>query len=83
VLEASLQVLDDTERGQLDALLAKVLVGRMRGPGAVRWMCRLCVMQACGRDEGHCPVARAARGHEAQSASPGSGSAPAAGEPSH
>jgi DNA-binding MarR family transcriptional regulator len=83
VLEASLQVLDDTERGQLDALLAKVLVGRMRGPGAVRWMCRLCDMQACGRDEGHCPVAQAARGHEAPSAPPGSGSAPAAGEPSH
>ncbi|MDX6316915.1 MAG: hypothetical protein QOD35_315 [Nocardioidaceae bacterium] len=40
-------------------------------------------MQACGRDEGHCPVARAARRHGAQSAPPGSPSAPAAGEPSH
>jgi DNA-binding MarR family transcriptional regulator len=62
VLEASLGVLTDSERRQLDALLAKLLVGRMRGPGAVRWMCRLCDMRACGRDEGRCPVAEAARG---------------------
>jgi DNA-binding MarR family transcriptional regulator len=61
ILEDSLQVLDEAEREQLDALLAKVLVGRMRGPGAVRWMCRLCDMRACGRDEGRCPVAEAAR----------------------
>jgi DNA-binding MarR family transcriptional regulator len=59
VLESSLRVLTDTERGQLDALLGKVLVGRIRGPGAVRWMCRLCDLQACGRPEGRCPVARA------------------------
>jgi DNA-binding MarR family transcriptional regulator len=83
VLEASLEVLSDPERRQLDALVGKVLVGRMRGPGAVRWMCRLCDMQACGRDEGRCPVAQAAGGHQAQSAPPGSGSAPAGGEPSH
>jgi DNA-binding MarR family transcriptional regulator len=83
VLEASLEVLSDPERRQLDALVGKVLVGRMRGPGAVRWMCRLCDMQACGRDEGRCPVAEAAGGHQAQSAPPGSGSAPAGGEPSH
>jgi DNA-binding MarR family transcriptional regulator len=83
VLEASLQVLSDTEREQLDGLLAKVLVGRMRGPGAVRWMCRLCDMQACGRDKGQCPVAEAARGHEVGSDRPGTGSAPAAGKASH
>jgi DNA-binding MarR family transcriptional regulator len=62
VLEASLQALSDTEREQLDGLLAKVLVGRMRGPGAVRWMCRLCDVGACGRDQGRCPVAAASQG---------------------
>jgi DNA-binding MarR family transcriptional regulator len=59
VLESSLRVLSGTEREQLDALLGKVLVGRIRGPGAVRWMCRLCDPQACGRHEGRCPVAQA------------------------
>ncbi len=59
VLEQSLEVLTEQERGQLDGLLAKVLVSRMRGPGAVRWMCRLCDMTACGRDRGLCPVAQA------------------------
>jgi DNA-binding MarR family transcriptional regulator len=59
VLLESLDVLTDAERDQLDALLAKVLVSRIRGPGAVRWMCRLCDTTACGRDRGRCPVAQA------------------------
>jgi hypothetical protein len=32
----------------------------MRGPGATRWMCRLCDLDACGRADGSCPVERAA-----------------------
>lgn len=59
VLADCLGILTDAEREQLDQLLAKVLVGRMRGPGAERWMCRLCDMAACGRDQGRCPVAQA------------------------
>jgi DNA-binding MarR family transcriptional regulator len=61
VLDSALAVLTPEERQALGSLLAKVLVGLMREPGAVRWMCRLCDMRACGRDEGHCPVANAAR----------------------
>ena len=48
-------------RAQLEDLLSRVLAGMIRGPGAVRWMCRLCDMGACGRDKGECPVANAAR----------------------
>jgi DNA-binding MarR family transcriptional regulator len=61
VLERSLQALSPEERRAFDQLLSKVLVAQIRGPGAVRWMCRLCDPGACGRDEGSCPVANAAR----------------------
>jgi DNA-binding MarR family transcriptional regulator len=61
VLQAALADLDESEQARLDELISRVLVGQMRGPGATRWMCRLCDMQACGRDEGRCPVASAAR----------------------
>ena len=61
VLQTALAGLDEEEQAQLDELISRVLVGQMRGPGATRWMCRLCDMQACGRDEGRCPVASAAR----------------------
>jgi DNA-binding MarR family transcriptional regulator len=61
VLEAALSVLEPRERDELDSLLSRVLVGLIRGPGATRWMCRLCDMTACGRDAGRCPVANAAR----------------------
>jgi DNA-binding MarR family transcriptional regulator len=61
VLQAALSTLDPAEREALDALISRVLVGLMRGPGAVRWMCRLCDTTACGRPIGRCPVANAAR----------------------
>jgi DNA-binding MarR family transcriptional regulator len=62
VLQDALSALDPSERETFDEMVSRVLVGLMRGPGAVRWMCRLCDMTACGRDEGRCPVANAARG---------------------
>jgi predicted MarR family transcription regulator len=61
VLQDALSVLDSGERATFDELVSRVLVGLIRGPGAVRWMCRLCDMSACGRDAGQCPVANAAR----------------------
>jgi DNA-binding MarR family transcriptional regulator len=61
MLDDALSTLDPAEREALDALISRVLVGLMRGPGAVRWMCRLCDMTACGRSSGRCPVANAAR----------------------
>jgi DNA-binding MarR family transcriptional regulator len=61
VLDGVLAALSPAERQTLDGLAAKLLVGLMRGPGAVRWMCRLCDVHACGRDAGRCPAANAAR----------------------
>jgi DNA-binding MarR family transcriptional regulator len=61
VLAGALAALTPAERETLDDLAGKLLVGLMRGPGATRWMCRLCDLRACGRDEGRCPVANAAR----------------------
>ena len=40
--------------------LAKVAVGMIREPGAVRWTCRLCDTDACGRYAGGCPIGNAA-----------------------
>lgn len=69
VLDRSLDVLSPAEREALDKLSSKVLVGLMRGPGATRWICRLCDFRACGHDAGWCPVAQEAKsryrsGHE-------------------
>jgi DNA-binding MarR family transcriptional regulator len=72
VLEWALSTLSEDERRQLDFLLSRLLVGMMRGPGAERFMCRLCDARACGHAEGRCPV----YGALAQSSvSPGSSSA--------
>jgi DNA-binding MarR family transcriptional regulator len=57
VLRDALSVLSPDERHALDGIAARLLVGLMRGPGALRWMCRLCDVTDCGRDEGRCPVA--------------------------
>ncbi len=61
VLTGALAILSADERQALDLLLGKLLVGLMREPGAVRWMCRLCDLRACGRERGECPVANEAR----------------------
>jgi DNA-binding MarR family transcriptional regulator len=60
VLERSLAVLSDAERVAFDRLSGKVLVGMMRGPGATRWMCRLCDIGVCRGTQGGCPVGNAA-----------------------
>jgi DNA-binding MarR family transcriptional regulator len=61
VLRDALDGLTPDERGALEDLVGRVLVGMIRGPGAERWMCRLCDLHACGRQDGCCPVANAAR----------------------
>ncbi|HWG64463.1 MAG TPA: MarR family transcriptional regulator [Streptosporangiaceae bacterium] len=61
VIESALSALSPGERGELDALMSKLLAGLIRGPGAVRWLCRLCDTGACGRQQGRCPVANAAK----------------------
>lgn len=59
VLAGALATLSTADRDELDRLLGEVLVGMIRGPGARRWMCRLCDTGACGREAGRCPVANA------------------------
>jgi hypothetical protein len=59
VLEGALESLDPKERAAFDELAGRLLVGMIRGPGATRWMCRLCDTGACGRERGECPVANA------------------------
>jgi MarR family transcriptional repressor of emrRAB len=56
VLDDALADLSADERRQLEGLLSRVLTGMIRGPGAVRWMCRLCDTRTCGHDTGECPV---------------------------
>jgi DNA-binding MarR family transcriptional regulator len=59
VLTDALGELSDAERRVLDRLVGRLLVGQLRGPGATRWICRLCDTGACGRAEGRCPLANA------------------------
>lgn len=61
VLEGTLAVLSPAEREEFERLAGKVLVGMMRGPGAVRWICRLCDIGVCRGAEGGCPLGNAAR----------------------
>jgi DNA-binding MarR family transcriptional regulator len=61
VLGDALSGLAASERRTLDEVVSRILVGLIRGPGATRWMCRLCDTTACGRQNGSCPVANAAR----------------------
>jgi DNA-binding MarR family transcriptional regulator len=61
VLHDALATLSAKERETLDGVLAKLLVGMMREPGATKYMCRLCDASACGHAEGRCPVRNAAR----------------------
>ena len=46
---------------QFGELASKILAGLIRPPGATRWTCRLCDLDACGRPQGHCPVYEAAK----------------------
>jgi DNA-binding MarR family transcriptional regulator len=61
VMRDALSGLSEADRRRLDRLLARLLVQLIRGPGAERWMCRLCDTGACGRADGACPVANEAR----------------------
>jgi DNA-binding MarR family transcriptional regulator len=61
VLEGALAVLSPEERQAFDRVAGKVLAGLIRGPGATRWMCRLCDTGVCRGAAGGCPVGNAAR----------------------
>ncbi len=60
LLQGALAVLTEQERATFEDLAGKMLVGMMRGPGATRWICRLCDTGACRGAPGGCPVGNAA-----------------------
>ena len=51
----------DARARVLAGLIAKMLAGFVRGPGATRWLCRLCDVGVCRSAEGGCPVTSATR----------------------
>jgi DNA-binding MarR family transcriptional regulator len=55
VLEEALRSLSEAERQTLEELHSKLLVSLIRGPGATRWMCRMCDTGVCRADAG-CPI---------------------------
>ena len=61
VLLTALAALSPAERETLRGLMGKVLAGMIRGPGAVRWMCRLCDTGTCRGAAGGCPAGNAAQ----------------------
>ena len=61
MLTGALDSLSPAERETLRALLSKLLAGLIRGPGAVRWICRLCDTGLCRGAEGGCPAGNAVR----------------------
>jgi DNA-binding MarR family transcriptional regulator len=61
VLEGALAGLTGADREALRRILGTMLAGLIRGPGATRWICRLCDTGACRGAEGGCPVGNAAR----------------------
>jgi DNA-binding MarR family transcriptional regulator len=70
VLADALAVLSPEDRDRLADLISPVLAGLVRGPGATRWLCRLCDLGACGRSEGRCPVANEAAARYGATANP-------------
>ena len=61
LLAGALDVLTPAERETFEQLAGKILIGMMRGPGAVRWICRLCDTGVCRGAPGGCPVGNTAR----------------------
>ncbi|MEV4620863.1 MarR family transcriptional regulator [Asanoa sp. NPDC049573] len=59
-LRSALAGLSPAERSTLDGLVGKVMAGIVAEKDGGAWLCRLCDLAACGRDEGHCPTANAA-----------------------
>jgi DNA-binding MarR family transcriptional regulator len=53
--------LTEGEVSQLHDLLGRVLANVVDAKDGGAWTCRLCDLTACGRADGHCPVANAAR----------------------
>jgi DNA-binding MarR family transcriptional regulator len=60
VLENALSVLTPADRADLERITTTMFAAFVRGPGATRWICRLCDTTACDRGGGRCPAANVA-----------------------
>jgi DNA-binding MarR family transcriptional regulator len=60
-LRSLLEGLTGDEAGDLHRLLGRVMANVVAAKDGGPWTCRLCDLTACGRDEGRCPAANAAR----------------------
>ena len=60
VLEGALARLSPADREHLERIMGTLLTGFIRGPGATRWICRLCDTTAC-RTGDRCPIGRVTR----------------------
>jgi DNA-binding MarR family transcriptional regulator len=60
VLMAALATLAPDERATFERLAGKMLGGMRRGPGATRWICRLCDIGVCRGAASGCPFRSAA-----------------------
>jgi len=61
VLTGALAALSPAERATFQRLAGKMLVGMRRGPGATRWICRLCDIGVCRGAGSGCPFRSDAR----------------------
>lgn len=59
-LDGLLTDLSPKEQQTLHALLGRVAAAVVRDKESGAWICRLCDLEACGRNAGHCPTANAA-----------------------
>jgi DNA-binding MarR family transcriptional regulator len=60
-LTSLLAGLSPAEVADLHRLLGRVLANVVEAKDGGAWTCRLCDLTACGRKQGHCPTANAAR----------------------
>jgi DNA-binding MarR family transcriptional regulator len=60
-LDEVLGDLSPTEQETLRVLAGKLMAAVVRVKDGGAWICRLCDLDACGRPDGHCPAANAAR----------------------
>ena len=60
LLDRLIADLTTAEVDQLHSLLGKVMSRVVADKDGGAWVCRLCDLHACGRDEGRCPTAGAA-----------------------
>jgi DNA-binding MarR family transcriptional regulator len=75
-LATALDGLGPPERRALAELAERVLSGVTAGRRSARSICRLCESDACGHDDGRCPVTRAADAAEAAQSGGGSSRSP-------